>query len=55
MLQYSFYFMFCFFDQEACGILVPWSGVKPAPSALEGEVLTELPEICQICLLKTPF
>ena len=33
-------FLFCFFDPEACGILTPWPGIKPAPPALEGEVLT---------------
>ena len=26
--------------QEACGILVPWPGVEPGPSAVEGAVLT---------------
>ena len=28
------------FGCEACGILAPWSGIKPVPPALEGEVLT---------------
>ena len=32
--------MFWFFGQEACGILAPWPGFKPAPPALEGKVLT---------------
>ena len=32
--------MFWFFDQEACGILAPWPGIKPTPPAMEGEVLT---------------
>ena len=32
--------MFCFFGPEACGILAPWPGIEPAPSALQGEVLT---------------
>ena len=32
--------MFWFFDQEACRILVPWSGIKPAPPALESKLLT---------------
>ena len=39
-LPYSFCFMFCFFSYEACGILVPWPRIKPAPPALEGKVLT---------------
>ena len=29
--------MFFFFGPEACGILVPGSGIKPTPPALEGE------------------
>ena len=28
------------FSHEACGILAPCPGIKPAPPALEGEVLT---------------
>ena len=32
--------MFWIFDREACGILVPWPGIKPTPPVLEGEVLT---------------
>ena len=32
--------MFWFFGCKACGILVPQPGIKPAPSALKGEVLT---------------
>ena len=32
--------MFCSFGPEACGILAPQPGIKPAPPALEGEVLT---------------
>ena len=35
--------MFWFFGCEACGILVLWPGIKPAPPALEGEVLTAGP------------
>ena len=36
--------MFWFFHHEACGILSTWPGNEPAPSALEGKVLTtELP------------
>ena len=34
-LQYCFCLMFLFFGHEACGILVPWSGIKPVPPALE--------------------
>ena len=36
----------CFgiFGHKACVILVPWLGIEPSPSALEGEDLTtELP------------
>ena len=32
--------MFWFFSHEACEILTPQPGIEPAPSALEGEVLT---------------
>ena len=34
--------MFRLFGQKntGCGILVPWPGIKPVPSALEGKVLT---------------
>ena len=35
--------MFCFFGLEACGILAPRPGIEPAPSALEGEVITTGP------------
>ena len=31
---------FGFFGHEACGILASQPGIKPAPPALEGEVLT---------------
>ena len=30
--------MFCFFGGEACGILAPRPGIKPASPALEGKV-----------------
>ena len=36
LLQYFFCFMFGFFGCEACGILAPRPGIKPAPPALEG-------------------
>ena len=32
--------MFWFFGHEACGILAPHLGIKPALSALKSEVLT---------------
>ena len=32
--------MFSFFGRKAYGILAPRPGVEPAPSALEGEVMT---------------
>ena len=58
LLQYCFCFMFWCFDCKVCGILAPHSGIKPAPPALEGEVLTSrLPgkfwdiSIYQNCLL----
>ena len=35
--------MFWLFGLEASGILVPRPGTEPAPSALEGEVLTTGP------------
>ena len=35
-----FCLMFCFFGHEACGILAPWPGIKPAAPELEGKVLT---------------
>ena len=35
--------MFWFFDSKACGILVPQSGMEPAPRALESEVLATGP------------
>ena len=40
LFQYCFYFMFQFFALEACGILTPQPGIKPAPTPLEAEVLT---------------
>ena len=39
LLQYSFFFFFFLniylFGRTACGILVPWPGIKPISSALE--------------------
>ena len=35
--------MFQCFGLEPCGILPPQPGIKPTPSALEGEVLTTGP------------
>ena len=35
--------MFWFLGHEACGILAPQPGIKSAPLALEGEVLTTGP------------
>ena len=44
LLQYCFCFVFWFFGHQACGILAPRPGIKPASPALEGEVLnTGLP------------
>ena len=39
-LQYRFYFMVWFFGRKSCGILAPWPGIEPTPTALEGEILT---------------
>ena len=38
-----FYVLIFFFGSEACGILAPQPGVKPAPPALGGKVLTTGP------------
>ena len=43
LLQYCFCYMFWFFGREARGILAPWPGIKPAPPALEGKILTTGP------------
>ena len=43
LLQYCLCFMFLFFGHDACGILAPWPGLKPAPPTLEGKVLTTGP------------
>ena len=40
MVLFVFFFTFWFFGCEAHGILVPHPGIKPAPPALEGKVLT---------------
>ena len=40
LLHHCFYFMFWFFDWEACGIFTPWPRVEPISPALEGETLT---------------
>ena len=41
-------FMFWFFVHKACGILAPWAGIEPLPSALEGEVLTTESPCCPL-------
>ena len=43
LLQYCFCFMFWFFGCKACGVLALQPGIKPTPSAFEGEVLTIIP------------
>ena len=49
--------MFWFFGREACGILVPRSGIKPTTPALEGRFLTTGPPgrslltLCLHCLI----
>ena len=42
-LQYCFCFIFWFLAREACGVLAPQPGIKPAPPALESKVLTTGP------------
>ena len=37
------FYVFWFFDCEACGILAPHPGIEPTPPALEGKVLTTGP------------
>ena len=45
--------MFLLFGFQACVVLVPQPGIKPTPSALEGEVLTTGPPgKSLICVLK---
>ena len=43
LVQYCFCFIFWFLAPEACGVLAPWPGIKPAPPALESKVLTTGP------------
>ena len=44
LLSFLFtYFFWFLFGREACGILVPEPGIKPASPALEGRVLTTGP------------
>ena len=41
--------MFWFFGSEACGILAPQPGIRPAPIALEGHVWTTGPPGKSFC------
>ena len=43
LLQYCFCFMLWFFGPKACGIPTPRLGIKPVPSASEGDVVTAGP------------
>ena len=43
LLQHCFCFMFWFFGPKACGMLASPPGMEPAPSVLEGKVLTTRP------------
>ena len=45
LFQFCFYFLFWFFGHEACGILVSWAGIEPAPPTLKGEFLTAGPPV----------
>ena len=53
-------FMFCFFGHNSCGILTPWPGIEPTPSALEGEILAtgppkkSQPQLCSFTSFMTP-
>ena len=51
--------MFCFFGWESCRILTPWPGIKPAPPAFEGEVLTTEPpgktHLCALLIVNSQF
>ena len=52
--------MFWFFGHEAYGLLAPRPGIKPAPPALEGKVLTAglpgKPLLCSLrCFIDTHF
>ena len=59
LLQYCFCFMFWIFGQEACGILVPQPGIKPAHPCSERQSLNhwtirEVPLLLTHCnLLQT--
>ena len=45
------FFLTFWLHPTACGILVPWPGIKPTPSTLEGRVLTTgLPGKSPVCL-----
>ena len=54
LLQYCFCFMFRFFGQEACGILVPQPGTEHSPPVLEGEVLTRTTREVTLSVLSYP-
>ena len=40
LLQYCFCFMFWFFGHKACGILIPWPGIRPTNPAMEMQSLS---------------
>ena len=57
-LFWFFFFMLWFIDCEACGILVPWQGIKLIPSVLEGKDLTTGPagksqHLCSLVVSKS--
>ena len=43
LFQFCFHFLFWFFGHKACGILVSWAEIEPAPPALKGEFITTGP------------
>ena len=55
LLQYCLCLMFWVFGPKACEILLPQSGIKPAPHALEGEVLTSGPPGKSLSYLSSLF
>ena len=58
LFLFFFFFTFWFTDCEACGILVPWPGIKLTPFVLEGKVSTTGPagkslHLCSLVVSKS--
>ena len=45
--------MFCLFHCKACGILIPWPGIKPASPALEA--ISSVQSLSRVRLFVTPW